>query len=191
MFYSISGDDKLTLYERNLLKKLKPCELCTVEGSVLAICWQGNLVAWASHLGVRVYDLSEKCSLGLMKWEVPAQARLENFRCHLRWSNSNTLLIGWVDTIRICVIRKRNAIEASSSNLPGFVVDPGARYYDAACHYSNMFKLILQSLHFKPHFMFVDWRRWQPASWLSWAIARIAVPTIKLYGQCCASLNTK
>ncbi|XP_064554035.1 vacuolar protein sorting-associated protein 41 homolog [Drosophila montana] len=120
----IVGDDKLTLYERNLLKKLKPCELCAVEGSVLAICWQGNLVAWASHLGVRVYDLSEKCSLGLMKWEVPAQARLENFRCHLRWSNTNTLLIGWVDTIRICVIRKRNTIEASSSNLPGFVVDP-------------------------------------------------------------------
>ncbi|XP_068140419.1 vacuolar protein sorting-associated protein 41 homolog [Drosophila tropicalis] len=120
----IVGDDKLTLYERNLLKKLKPTELCSVEGNVLSICWQGNFVAWASHLGVRVYDLSEKCSLGLMKWEVPPQARLENFRCHLRWSNANTLLIGWVDTIRICVIRKRNAIEASSSNLPGYVVDP-------------------------------------------------------------------
>ncbi|XP_017857849.1 PREDICTED: vacuolar protein sorting-associated protein 41 homolog [Drosophila arizonae] len=120
----IVGDDKLTLYERTLLKKLKPSELCSVEGNVLAICWQGKFVAWASHLGVRVYDLSEKCSLGLMKWEVPAEARLENFRCHLRWSNANTLLIGWVDTIRICVIRKRNSIEASSSNLPGFVVDP-------------------------------------------------------------------
>ncbi|XP_026843794.1 vacuolar protein sorting-associated protein 41 homolog isoform X1 [Drosophila persimilis] len=120
----IVGEDKLTLYERNLLKKLKPTELCAVEGSVLSICWQGNFVAWASHLGVRVYDLSEKCSLGLMKWEVPSQARLENFRCHLRWSNEHTLLIGWVDTIRICVIRKRNGIEAASSNLPGYVVDP-------------------------------------------------------------------
>ncbi|XP_032595518.1 vacuolar protein sorting-associated protein 41 homolog [Drosophila grimshawi] len=120
----IVGDDKLTLYERNLIKKLKPSVLSTAEGSVLSICWQGNFVAWASHLGVRVYDLSEKCSLGLMKWEVPPQARLENFRCHLRWSNANTLLIGWVDTIRICVIRRRNTIEASSSNLPGYVVDP-------------------------------------------------------------------
>ncbi|KAH8262946.1 hypothetical protein KR044_002288, partial [Drosophila immigrans] len=120
----IVGDDKLTLYERNLLQRLKPSELCAVEGSVLSISWQGNFVAWSSHLGVRVYDLSEKCSLGLMKWEMPSQARLENFRCHLRWSNPTTLLIGWVDTIRICVIRKRNAIEAASSNLPGFVVDP-------------------------------------------------------------------
>ncbi|XP_044315232.1 vacuolar protein sorting-associated protein 41 homolog isoform X2 [Drosophila rhopaloa] len=120
----IVGHDKLILYERNLLNKLKPIELCLVEGNVLTIRWHGSLVAWASHLGVRVYDLNEKCSLGLMKWEAPTQERLENFRCHLLWSNKHTLLIGWVDTIRICVIRKRNLIEASSSNLPSYIVDP-------------------------------------------------------------------
>ncbi|KAH8272159.1 hypothetical protein KR018_004495, partial [Drosophila ironensis] len=120
----IVGNEKLILYEKNILKKLKAVELCAVEGNVLAICWQGNFVAWASHLGVRVYDLNEKCSLGLMKWEMPLQTRLENFRCHLRWANEHTLLIGWVDTIRICIIRKRNAIEASSKNLPVYVVDP-------------------------------------------------------------------
>nr|XP_017034718.1 vacuolar protein sorting-associated protein 41 homolog isoform X2 [Drosophila kikkawai] len=121
----IVGDDKLILYERNLLNKLKPTELCAVEGKVLSICWQDNFVAWASHLGVRVYDLNEKCSLGLMKWELPSQGkRLENFRCHLRWSNKHTLLIGWVDTIRICAIRRRNSIEAASSNLPDYIVDP-------------------------------------------------------------------
>lgn len=124
VYFIPSGDDKLTLYERNLLQRLKPSELCAVEGSVLAICWQGNFVAWASHLGVRVYDLSEKCSLGLMKWEAPIDQRLESFRCHLRWSNANTLIIGWVDTIRICIIRKRNSLEVSAGNLPGFVVDP-------------------------------------------------------------------
>lgn len=99
-------------------------ELCMVEGSVLAISWHLHLVAWASHLGVHVYDLNEKCSLGLIKWEIPPQTRLENFNCHLRWENENKLLIGWVDTIRICVIRKRNAIEASTRNLPDYVVDP-------------------------------------------------------------------
>eukprot|EP00099_Drosophila_melanogaster_P001033 NP_001036415.2 light, isoform F [Drosophila melanogaster] len=120
----VVGDDKLILYERNLLKKLKPVELCSVEGSVLSICWHGNFIAWASHIGVRVYDLNERCSLGLIKWEVPPQERLENFRCHLRWSNKHTLLIGWVDTIRVCVIRKRNSIEASTGNLPVYIVDP-------------------------------------------------------------------
>lgn len=51
-------------------------------------------------------------------------ARLENFRCNFRWSNATTLLIGWVDTIRICVIRRRNSIEVASRDLPGFIVDP-------------------------------------------------------------------
>ncbi|XP_030377032.1 vacuolar protein sorting-associated protein 41 homolog [Scaptodrosophila lebanonensis] len=120
----IVGDDRLTIYERKFLKKLKSTELCTAEGNVLSVCWNGNFVAWASYLGVRVYDLNERCSLGLMKWEVPPQERLENFRCNFRWSNDTTLLVGWVDTIRICVIRKRNSIEAASGNLPDYIVDP-------------------------------------------------------------------
>ncbi|XP_070855376.1 vacuolar protein sorting-associated protein 41 homolog isoform X3 [Drosophila suzukii] len=120
----IVGDDKLVLYDRNLLKNLKATELCSVEGNVLSICWHGNLVAWASHLGVRVYDLKGRCSLGLIKWEVPAQECLENYHCHLRWSNEYTLLIGWVDTIRICEISKKNSVETSASNLPGYIVDP-------------------------------------------------------------------
>ncbi|XP_037957571.1 vacuolar protein sorting-associated protein 41 homolog [Teleopsis dalmanni] len=120
----IIGDDKLTLYERNFLKKLKSTVLSTAEGYVLAVCWSGNFVAWASYVGVHVYDLNEKCSLGLMKWEQPINARLENFRCNFRWANSTTLLIGWVDTIRVCVIRKRNAIDAISRVLPVFIVDP-------------------------------------------------------------------
>ncbi|KPU75594.1 uncharacterized protein Dana_GF22734, isoform B [Drosophila ananassae] len=120
----IVGDEKLVLYKRNIFNKFMPKELCMVEGSVLSICWHLHMVAWASHLGVHVYDLNEKCSLGLIKWEVPSQTRLENFNCHLRWQNDNKLLIGWVDTIRICIIRKRNAIEASSRNLPDYVVDP-------------------------------------------------------------------
>lgn len=55
-------------------------------------------------------------------------SRLENFRCNFRWSNSNTLLIGWVDTIRICVIRKRNSTEATLRALPGFIVDPSMHF---------------------------------------------------------------
>ncbi|KNC26991.1 hypothetical protein FF38_02345 [Lucilia cuprina] len=120
----IVGDDKLTIYEKNFLKKLKPNVLSIAEGHVISVCWNGPFVAWASCLGVRVYDLNEKCSLGLMKWEEPPNARLENFRCNFRWANANTLLIGWVDTIRICVIRKRNAVEATLRALPGFIVDP-------------------------------------------------------------------
>lgn len=98
--------------------------MCDSEGLVNTVKWNGQFVAWASAIGVRVYDLNEKCSLGLIKWEEPRTGRLSDFRCNLRWSNPSTLLIGWVETIRICVIRKRNLIEVSSRNLPGFIVDP-------------------------------------------------------------------
>lgn len=50
---------------------------------------------------------------------------LEKFRCNLRWADSRTLLIGWVDTVRVCVIRKRNSIELANRDLPEYLVDPG------------------------------------------------------------------
>lgn len=33
-------------------------------------------------------------------------------------------MIGWVETVRICVIRKRNSVEVATRNLPGLIVDP-------------------------------------------------------------------
>lgn len=122
----ILGDNRLTLYEKSFLKSLKSTVLSESEGQVAAIKWNtNNFVAWASNgLGVRVYDLVERCSLGLLKWEEPKEGKLSDYRCNLRWCNSTTLLIGWVDTIRICVIRKRNSVEISTRNVPGSIVDP-------------------------------------------------------------------
>lgn len=120
----IIGDNKLTLYEKTFLKGLKQSVMCEAEGLVSAIAWTEQFVAWASAIGVRVYDLYERCSLGLIKWEEPKDALLSDFRCNLKWSNSTTLLIGWVDIIRICVIRRRNSVEVSTRDLPGFIVDP-------------------------------------------------------------------
>lgn len=121
----ILGDNNLTLFEKSFLKSLKSTVLSESEGAVAAIKWNNNFVAWASsNVGVRVYDLNERCSLGLLRWEEPTDGKLAEYRCNLRWSNSTTLLIGWVDTIRICVIRKRNSVEVSTRNAPGFIVDP-------------------------------------------------------------------
>lgn len=122
--FPFAGDNKLTLYEKTFLKGLKATVLNDSEGSVSAIAWSDQFVAWASALGVRVHDLNEKCSLGLIKWQEPENVSLVNFRCNLKWANSKTLLIGWVDTIRICVVRKRNSVEVSTRDLPGFIVDP-------------------------------------------------------------------
>lgn len=127
----IAGDTRLQLYERSFLKGLRPQVLSEAEGHVVAIAWCGQFCAWASALGVRVYDLHERCSLGMIKWEEPTEAdggRITDYRCNLRWATASTLLIGWVDTIRVCVIRKRNATEVARTGQPGWIVDPVATF---------------------------------------------------------------
>lgn len=46
------------------------------------------------------------------------------FRCNLRWADWRTLLIGWKDTVRVCIIRKRSNVELNKY-LPDYLVDPG------------------------------------------------------------------
>ncbi|CAL7933383.1 unnamed protein product [Xylocopa violacea] len=120
----ITGDDKLVLYEKTFLSRLKLTVLCEAEGGVRSVAWIGNFVAWASDTGVRVYDLNARCSLGLIKWTRSADALPEHYRCNLRWSDDRTLLIGWVDIVRICQIRKRSIQEMVNRDLPEYVVDP-------------------------------------------------------------------
>ncbi|XP_015111621.1 vacuolar protein sorting-associated protein 41 homolog [Diachasma alloeum] len=120
----ITGDDKLVLYEKTFLSRMKLSVLCDAEGGVRSVAWMGQFVAWASDTGVRVYDLNSKCSLGLIKWTTTPLAQPEHYRCNLRWTNSRTLLIGWVDTVRICQIRKRSTQETPTQNLAEFLIDP-------------------------------------------------------------------
>ncbi|OWR52386.1 vacuolar protein sorting-associated protein 41 homolog [Danaus plexippus] len=120
----LTGDNKLTLYEKTFLNRLRSTVLCECEGYVQAIAWHERFVAWASESGVRVYDLSARCSLGLIQWERNPNRSIEDFRCNLLWSAPKTLMIGWVDTIRICVIRKRSHIELQTRDVTEYLVDP-------------------------------------------------------------------
>ena len=52
----------------------------------------------------------------------------EYYRCNLCWKNSTTLLVGWVDKVKVCVIRKRSLVELSNRELPEFVVEPGGLF---------------------------------------------------------------
>lgn len=51
----------------------------------------------------------------------------EHYRCSLRWSGDWTFLIGWVDVVRICQIRKRSSQEMVNRDLPECIVDPGTQ----------------------------------------------------------------
>ncbi|KAG7303143.1 hypothetical protein JYU34_013175 [Plutella xylostella] len=120
----LTGDNKLTLYEKTFLNRLRSTVLCECEGYVQAMAWCGRFVAWASEVGVRVYDLVARCSLGLIQWEKSPTRSIEDYRCNLLWSAPKTLMIGWVDTIRICVIRKRSQIELQTRDVTEYLVDP-------------------------------------------------------------------
>lgn len=120
----ITGDNKLILFEKTFLNRLRSTVLCECEGYVQAMAWHDRFVAWASEVGVRVYDLVARCSLGLIQWEKSADRSIEDYRCNLLWSAPKTLMIGWVDTIRICVIRKRSQIELQTRDVTEYLVDP-------------------------------------------------------------------
>ncbi|XP_045448493.1 vacuolar protein sorting-associated protein 41 homolog [Melitaea cinxia] len=120
----LTGDNKLTLYEKTFLNRLRSTVLCECEGYVQAIAWHDRFVAWASEVGVRVYDLVARCSLGLIQWEKNPNRSIEDFRCNLLWSAPKTLMIGWVDTIRICLIRKRSQIELQTRDVTEYLIDP-------------------------------------------------------------------
>lgn len=63
------------------------------EGYVQNISWSKQFVAWASDIGVRVYDVENKCSLGLMQWTKNPAALPSNYRCNMSWLNDTTLLV--------------------------------------------------------------------------------------------------
>lgn len=75
----VVGGEKLTLYERSgFLGRWRATVLADAEGSVCGLTWNGEFIAWASQIGVRVYDINAKCSLGLIQWEnssLPATQR--------------------------------------------------------------------------------------------------------------------
>lgn len=124
LYNAITGDNKLTLYEKTFLNRLRSTVLFECEGYVQAIAWHDRFVAWASEVGVRVYDLLARCSLGLIQWEKSPHRSIEDYRCNLLWSAPKTLMIGWVDTIRICIIRKRSQIELQTRDVTEYLVDP-------------------------------------------------------------------
>lgn len=67
LFFSV-GDERLVLHEKTFLSRLKSTILYEAEGGVQNIKWNAQFVAWASDIGVRVYDINARCSLGLIKW---------------------------------------------------------------------------------------------------------------------------
>jgi len=115
------GDERLVLYEKTFFSRLKMTVLCEVshEGGVKTIKWspEGNLVAWATHIGFRIFDIAAKTSLGLIKW---SRSTVIDLKCNFCWKDKSTLLVGWADTVRVCAIKEK--LSPQPTDISGFLV---------------------------------------------------------------------
>ncbi len=118
----VTGDDRLMLHEKKSFpSRIKSTILYEAVGRVQNIKWQDRFIAWACDVGVRVFDIVSRTPLVLIKWNRSENIIPENYPCCLSWKDNITLLIGWVDTVRVCQIEKRNSI---IRELPEFSVNP-------------------------------------------------------------------
>lgn len=123
----ITGDDKVNIHSKNFFSKYVKTVLHQGDGIIRSIKWNGNLVAWSTDINVRIYDLSFKSLIAVIKRDHDIRLRPEIYRCCLTWKGPTTLLIGWADSIKICEVRdKRNTLaqsSPSSADLPDKFVE--------------------------------------------------------------------
>lgn len=118
----VTGDENLVLHEKTpFISRVKSVLLDENPGRVRNIKWQERFLAWANDVEVRVYDMVRHTSLARIKWHRNDGITPENFPCYLTWKNNTTLLIGWVDTVRICRIEKHKSV---IRDTPEFIVNP-------------------------------------------------------------------
>lgn len=119
----ITGDERLVLHEKTLFSRAKSTILADAsqEGGVKTMKWSpgGEFLAWASHVGFRVYDLTCRASLGLVKLSKRPQV---DMKCHICWKDAFTLIVGWAETVWVCHVKKRTAVTPMDASP--YVVHP-------------------------------------------------------------------
>ncbi|KAL9968325.1 hypothetical protein ACROYT_G026686 [Oculina patagonica] len=119
----VTGGTKLILTERGWFRN-KATILHEGEGNIRTIKWRSHLIAWANDAEVKVFDLNSQRVITHIKRE-PGNYRPELYRCCLCWRDDVTLLIGWADTVQVCVVKERLV---QRSDLPPLVVEIVARF---------------------------------------------------------------
>lgn len=110
----ISGDDKIILHYKNFFSSYNRKILHSGDGIIRTIKWNGSFVAWSTDINVRIYDLSTKSLIAVIKRDHDIRLRPEIYRCCLTWKGPTTLLIGWADSVKICEVRDKRL---SSSHM--------------------------------------------------------------------------
>lgn len=114
----VAADHRVVLYERNFLGKYKQKVLHTERKDVKKLSWHSKYIAWATDGHVKIFDLEEGRVFTQIKpyVDIEHDSHIKNDsgvknQCQLYWKESGTLLIGWSNTIRLCLIKDRPSEE--------------------------------------------------------------------------------
>ncbi|GJJ10532.1 hypothetical protein Clacol_004759 [Clathrus columnatus] len=116
----------LIIYERGWLG-YKDRVLHSGEGPIWTSKWQGNLIAWANDLGVKIYDQEYQARITYID-RPKGSPRPDLFKCSLSWQDDSTLLIAWADYIKVARIRARPRTAPGSSSLPPLYAEVTAAF---------------------------------------------------------------
>ncbi|KAK7109649.1 hypothetical protein V1264_013653 [Littorina saxatilis] len=125
----VIGEEKLVLNEKSgLFRSNKTTTIHQGEGPVRNINWRGEFLAWANNMGVRVWDTSSRCLI--TRIDKDHSERPELYVCQLFWKDDRTLLVGWADRVKVCVVKEHRRQEAQ--DLP-------KRYVEITCMFKTDF----------------------------------------------------
>lgn len=59
--FALGEADRLLLYEKNILGRYKTTCLQQARGVIRCTTWRTHFIAWASDLGIKIYDVQGRC----------------------------------------------------------------------------------------------------------------------------------
>lgn len=109
----VTGDDKLTLHELKVnyidkLKGSKPCVLLNKDKQpVRSVSWHGKFIACATDKTILVfYDPPREKNSVITRIRKDDEV-VGSDAAQFSWKDNRTLLIGWGNTVKVCLIKNR------------------------------------------------------------------------------------
>ena len=107
-FFGIeTGDENVTLYERNIFSRLKTTVLLEGGALVSDLKWNDRFVAWSWRAEVRIYDMVEMVTISRVQFDSLKGEKSLTHRCNLFWKDPYTIYIGWANEVQICTVKRK------------------------------------------------------------------------------------
>ncbi|XP_072029867.1 vacuolar protein sorting-associated protein 41 homolog isoform X2 [Amphiura filiformis] len=119
----VTGSQVLQMHEKSFFGRNKSTILHQGEGPIRSIKWTSAFIAWSNDLGVKIYDVIAKRRITFIKRDHDENLRTELYRCNLCWKDKSTLLVGWADRIKVCVVKERERRPGDSKDIPNRFVE--------------------------------------------------------------------